>query len=317
MSITANQLITQAKKLNGYKATATSCIPNNWFYGRNVGGGTAWCAATICYWFHQLGADNLIPVKSAGCGVLARGFYDKGQIVTSGYKAGDIAFFHWSNTMSSSVPGVYTLDHVGLIICKNADGSYTTIEGNTGNSTYGECKTQVRYANQISCCARPNYATENTQSNTTSNSKSFPNVTYRVRTGGHWLPAVKNWNEYAGIIGKSITDLAIKVSEGSVKYRVHIKGGNWLPYVTGYDTNNHNNGYAGNGKIIDAIDIYYTTPSSVKNRLGKPLKAKYHVSPVGCNYYSNQYDNERINGQDGYAGAFGKSIDRVQITLAY
>lgn len=159
MSITANQLITQAKKLNGYKATATSCIPNNWFYGKNVGGGTAWCAATICYWFHQLGADNLIPVKSAGCGILAKGFYDKGLIVKGNYKAGDIVFFHWSNAMSNSVPNVYTLDHVGLIISNNSDGSYTTIEGNTGNSTYGECQIRTRYESNISCCARPKYDT--------------------------------------------------------------------------------------------------------------------------------------------------------------
>ena len=87
MAITANQLITTAKKLEGYRATAYSCTPNNWFYGSNVGGDVAWCAATICYWFNQAGASSLIPVKSANCGVLARGFYDKGQLVKSGYKA--------------------------------------------------------------------------------------------------------------------------------------------------------------------------------------------------------------------------------------
>ena len=41
---TANNIINEAKKLEGYRATYNSCIPNNWYYGHNVGGGTAWCA---------------------------------------------------------------------------------------------------------------------------------------------------------------------------------------------------------------------------------------------------------------------------------
>ena len=150
----------------------------------------------------------------------------------------------------------------------------------------------------------------------TKSKTTYPKITYRVRTGGKWLPAVTDLNDFAGINGKAITDVAIKVSKGSVKYRVHIKGGGWLPYVTGYDTSDHNNGYAGNGKVIDAIEVYYNTPSDLKNSLGYYLKAKYRVSPVNANYYSYQYDNEKGNGQDGYAGAFGKSIDRVQIVLA-
>ena len=52
-------------------------------------------------------------------------------------------------------------------------------------------------------------------------------------------------------------------------------------------------------------------PSNLKNSLGYYLKAKYRVSPVSGNYYSYQYDNEKGNGQDGYAGVFGKAIDRA------
>ena len=170
MAITASQLIETAKKLEGYEATAYSCTPNNWFYGYNVGGDVAWCAATICYWFHQAGADSLIPEMSVNCGVLARGFYDKGQLVKSGYKAGDVVFFHWSEDWSSSVPGVYTLDHVGLIISANSNGTYTTIEGNTGSSPYGECAIRTRYESQISCAGRPKYGTGSSSSSSTSTS---------------------------------------------------------------------------------------------------------------------------------------------------
>lgn len=77
------------------------------------------------------------------------------------------------------------------------------------------------------------------------------NLTYRVKAGGNWLPQVVGRNDYAGWLGKPITDVAIK----GATYRVHIKGGNWLGWVTGYNINDYKNGYAGNGKIIDAIQI--------------------------------------------------------------
>ena len=137
-----------------------------------------------------------------------------------------------------------------------------------------------------------------------------PDVIYMVRTGGRWLPAVKNLTDFAGIVGSSITDVAIKVTTGSVKYRVHIKGAGWLPYVTGYNTADHVNGYAGNGKEIDAVEVYYFTPK------GKTIrKAKYRVSPVKGGYWPWQYDDEKTGGQDGYAGAFGCNIDRLQIVI--
>lgn len=131
--------------------------------------------------------------------------------------------------------------------------------------------------------------------------------TYAVKAGGRTYPAVTNLADYAGVRGKAITDIAIKCSVGSVKYRVHVKGGSWLPYVTGYNWSDYNNGYAGNGKPIDAVEVIYYAPS------GSAQKAQYRVSPLNCNYYSWQYNNERGNGQDGYAGCFGKTIDRFQL----
>lgn len=323
MAITASQLIATAKKLEGYKASASSCTPNNWFYGYNVGGGTAWCAATICYWFNQAGASNLIPVKSANCGVLARGFYDKNQLVKSGYKAGDVVFFHWSNDWSSSVPGVYTLDHVGLIISANSNGTYTTIEGNTGSSAYGECAIRTRYASQISCAGRPKYGTSTTGSSSSSSSSSsaktstvVPNIYYKVRTAEDgWLGEIKNLNDYAGIENHAITDVAIKVDKGSVWYQAHVKGGNWLGKITGYDINDANYGYAGIGKPIDALRVYYTTPSDIRNG-GKVYCAQYKVSPINTSaYYDWQLDTDTSSGMDGYAGAFGVSMDKLYIHL--
>lgn len=135
-------------------------------------------------------------------------------------------------------------------------------------------------------------------------------ATYRVRTKKHgWLGAVTDLADYAGWQDSPITDVAIKASHGSVKYRVHVKGGKWLPYVTGYDIKDHANGYAGNGKPIDAIEVIFTRPS------GNTERAQYRVAPVGGGYYPWQYNAETGKGQDGYAGAFGKQIGKLQITI--
>lgn len=151
------------------------------------------------------------------------------------------------------------------------------------------------------------------QNSSSSVSKNAVNFTYAVKIeGGRILPAVINLNDYAGIRGKRITDIAIKCDKGSLWYQVHVLGGGWLPKVTGYDWNDHNNGYAGNGKPIDAVRVYYNTPQDIARSSGYQ-KAQYHVSPVNGNYYSWQYDNETDNGQDGYAGCFGKAIDRFQL----
>ena len=99
----------------------------------------------------------------------------------------------------------------------------------------------------------------------------------------------------------------------TLKYRVHIKGGKWLPQVSGYDINDHTRGYAGNGSAIDAIQIDYTPTSGTGK--SKNLRAKYRVSSLNHSYYPYQYDREDTNNQDGYAGSIGKAIDRLQIIL--
>ena len=134
---------------------------------------------------------------------------------------------------------------------------------------------------------------------------------YRVRTGGRWLPEVRSLTDYAGLAGKAITDVAVRVTAGSVKYRVHVKGGGWLSWVTGCNTNDCKNGFAGEGAPIDAVEVYYYTPSSIR----PVCRAKYRVSPVGGDYWPWQRDSETTGGQDGYAGSFGREIDRLQIAI--
>jgi len=141
-----------------------------------------------------------------------------------------------------------------------------------------------------------------------------PDIIYRVRAGGRWYAEVRNDSDYAGVVGQPITDVAIKVTKGTVKYKVHVKGGSWLDWVTGYDINNGDTGYAGDAKPIDAVQIYYYTPTDVSSSVGY-YRARYRVSPLGRGYFDYQYDTETDNSQDGYAGNYGTLLDRLQISL--
>lgn len=139
-------------------------------------------------------------------------------------------------------------------------------------------------------------------------SSNVVNSYYKVRTQKHqWLPEVKNLDDYAGYENSPITGLAIKVDKGSIRYRVHLKGKGWLPFVTGYDINDFNNGFAGDGvNAIDCVECYYYTPDNIR-----PFKkAKYKV-----NNYPYQYDNEKNKGQDGYAGVYGVTATKFQIII--
>lgn len=86
------------------------------------------------------------------------------------------------------------------------------------------------------------------------------NIFYKVHTkGGRWLPEVKNREDYAGLYNKPIDALMMRTDTGrTIKYAVHLRRSNrWLPFVTGYNTADSNNGFAGIlGQEIDAIKIY-------------------------------------------------------------
>lgn len=70
-----------------------------------------------------------------------------------------------------------------------------------------------------------------------------------------WLPEVTGLSDYAGNLTNNMGGIAIN-GDGKIKYRCHTKNGKWLPWVTGYNTKDHENGYAGNlQKTIDAIQV--------------------------------------------------------------
>lgn len=174
----------------------------------------------------------------------------------------------------------------------------------------GQAKYQIDHGTRY-CNDGDIYATYTPVTGTPSKKTLTVNATYMVYANGKWYPAVKNLEDYAGDGANGIKAIAIKVDAGSVKYRAHIKNGGWQPYVTGYNPSDFDNGYAGDGaNEIDAVEVYFNTPEGYRYK-----KAKYRVAPVYGKYYGWQTDNDTDNKMDGYAGKFGKSIGKFQLTI--
>lgn len=144
-----------------------------------------------------------------------------------------------------------------------------------------------------------------TNSSTTTKTVAAPKLTYKIRSGGKWSKELKGPEKFTG---SAITDIAMKVSRGSIWYQVHVKGGKWLPKITKYDIKDKEKGCAGNGKEIDAIRGCYT-PTATDKKAGRNYHFKYRVKAKGYDgFFSYQIDDQKTKGQDGYAGIIGKAI---------
>jgi len=152
------------------------------------------------------------------------------------------------------------------------------------------------------------------------------NVIYQAQIDGdYWLPQVINDEDYAGIRGRNITGITLSTDIGYAVYRVY-SNGRWLAYVDSRnsDISDCYNGYAGNGYSIEAVEVYYYTPDTLLYNEAPHYQAftengykyaYYRVSTTGNDYFPYQTDNERNDGQDGYAGIYGRKVDRFQIVI--
>lgn len=106
----------------------------------NAGNGQPWCGYFVMWCAKQVGL--MLPnVVYTPAGVA--GFQGKGQwanTATAKPQAGDIVFFDF--------PGGEKVDHVGIVIKDNGDGTVTTCEGNTSangsQSNGGEVLIKIR-----------------------------------------------------------------------------------------------------------------------------------------------------------------------------
>lgn len=131
-------------------------------------------------------------------------------------------------------------------------------------------------------------------------------ATYKVYTG-KWLPEVVDCNDkdadgYAGIQGKNMTALMAKPDKGTLKYRVHLVGKGWLPWVENYAD------FAGiRGKAIDAVQMQLNGVSG--------YEVQYRVSPANSKTWYGWCTGLTDATGDGYAGVFGKPIDCIQVKI--
>lgn len=152
----------------------------------------------------------------------------------------------------------------------------------------------------------------------TPTNKKAVHVTYALhQKGKKWLNPVKDFgsgsNGFAGVPNSVHDMLYIKVSHGSIKYRVHtVEDGCWLPWVKKANKNDTVNGVAGiKGHTIDGVQMYYTTPS------GETYQQAYYRSQTTqrANYLGTCADNGSVSGYDSWAGMLGEPLDRLQIHI--
>lgn len=171
---TANDIINKAKDYLGTKeapANSNNVIFNTHYYGRPVSGDAyPWCCAFVWDIFRMCGADNLFynGDKTGYCpSVHQWGIKNKLTVPKANGTAGDIVLFDFNNNR--------TADHIGFIECKNKDGSYLTIEGNTAignNSNGGAVMRRTRYQSQIIAIIRPKYTPDSEMTSASSQTQS-------------------------------------------------------------------------------------------------------------------------------------------------
>lgn len=144
---TAKQILEIARAEIGNKENPTGS--NRQKYGKAYGwDGVAWCVIFAWWCFHQAGADNLLPMKTASCWQMMDAAKKAELWVTSGFRPGDVLIYKFGASY-----------HTG--ICESVSGNtVTAIEGNTGisnNANGGQVMRRKRNIAFVKGAVRPKY----------------------------------------------------------------------------------------------------------------------------------------------------------------
>ena len=129
---------------------------NEAFYGRKVSGSAyPWCVTFVWWVFRQAGFSLY---KTASCTALVERYREASpsQIVQGSYRPGNLVFFDFSSKRAKT-------EHVGIVESVAADGTLTTIEGNTGtgnDANGGAVMRRKRKPGLVTCGIRPGYSGE-------------------------------------------------------------------------------------------------------------------------------------------------------------
>ena len=240
-------------------------------------------------WYELLGEEPKLSVANAEAWWGKDDGYERGQVPKLG------AVICWSKGVVGN--GKDGAGHVAVVEQINSDGSIVT-----SNSAYGGKRWYTK-------TLKPPYTMKgyDFQGFIYLPMEFEEQVIYRVFTGLRWLPEVQGTEDYAGIFGKKISGLQVRLDSGkTVTIRAHIKGKaaeDWLPEVNKWDGTG--DGYAGiKGRPIDGIAIQ-----------AEGVKIKYRVHLKGICWLSWVTGYDIDNCANGFAGILGKEIDAVQIDV--
>jgi len=94
----------------------------------------AWCAYFACWVLRKAGVGD--GPATGWTPTIVRWGKDRGRWKTSGARPGDLVLFQWP-TVPSTGRGDPPVCHVGIVETVHADGTLTTIEGNTSAKVHG------------------------------------------------------------------------------------------------------------------------------------------------------------------------------------
>lgn len=181
------------------------------------------------------------------------------------------------------------------------------IDGKPGDQTGNEISVQNLSWTPQWILRPPDSGSSSSSSSSSSEIKEADGPKYCVYTGGKWLDPMigtedtgGSSDDYAGIMGSKITYIAI-ANVG--KYRVKTKKSGWLPWVKKYDLSDFENGCAGDGSAIIALQI----PSS---------KVMYRLHDLNGGWNDYMIGKKDTGGSsDTYAGS-NVPVDALQILWA-
>lgn len=251
---------------------------NKWFYGSNVSGSQyPWCCAAVCYWFHHVGFGSLFygGKKTALCASVESWGRSKGQVVSKNDgRYGDIVTFDFGGSRTC---------HIGLIIKKNSDGSYKTLEGNTSKSSNdngGKVMIRTRYKNQIAAIIRPKY-TLHKQVAVTGTTHKYADM--NVRSKSHGTVSSESKVRFVKDMGNGWSKI-ISISDGQVSYikNKYLKKDGLSTYKS--------------AKVVSKTNL-----RKVPKATGKIVKKNVAVgTAVKVVYKGKSWSNIIINGTSGW-----------------
>lgn len=272
---TANQLVNRELSYVGTKDTGKF---NRDYYGYDTG--KPWCCVLQWDAFREEHASDLFydGRKTASCtAVLDWGLREGLTVGLYDGRRGDLILFDWDKSGDA--------DHIGMIVSRNSDGSYQTVEGNTqmsgDQSTGGQVMERTRYVGYdcVRAIIRPKYEEDNLKYNawcqgigwagektdgetagTTGQSKRMEAVKFdknsqitaqcHCQTYGDMNPVYAG--NICGTIGESKRLESIKLDAPyKIEYRVHQQGIGW----SGWAKNGEWCGVKGQSKRLEAIEV--------------------------------------------------------------